>query len=132
MNILKRFKCPLLIIFVLILIVGFFFIGSKYALDHLVIRQVTPTQIANAMKDDHFWRSYREDTLLISGTVVSVAQNGSSTIVGFKTDSSYGAQCSFTSFNGVISVGQTIKVLSVANAAERLKSGVQLNNCVIP
>lgn len=132
MDKLKRFKYPVLILILFILLIGCFFLGSKYALDHLVIRQVTPTQIANAMKDDHFWVSYREDTLLISGTVISVTLSGNNTIVGFKTDSPYSAQCSFTNLNGVIGVGQTIKVLSVANAAERLKSGVQLNNCLTP
>lgn len=114
----------------LLFVIGSFFIGSKYALDHLTIRQVSPTQVANAMKDDHFWVSYREDTLVISGIVTSVTHSGNKTIVGLKTASSYGAQCSFANTDVVINVGQSIKVLSIANAAGRLKSGVQFNNCM--
>src|SRR5665213_1235886 len=125
MNIVKRFKYPIAIIIILIVAVGSFFLGSRYALNHLIIRQITPTQAASAMKDDHFWSSYREDTLIISGTVVSVSHNITDSIVSFKTDSSYGAQCSFPNTKVNIIRGQTIKVLSVANAAERLKSGIQ-------
>ena len=132
MNKLKQFRYPLLILVTLLVAIGSFFIGSKYALDHLTIRQVSPAQIANAMRDDHFWVSYREDTLLISGTVISVAHTGNSTIIGFKTDSTYGVQCNFVNPSEINDVGQTIKVLAVANSAVRLKSGVQLNNCITP
>lgn len=130
MDALKRFKYPALILILLIVLMGCFFIGSKYALDHLVVRQVTPNQLANAMKDDHFWVSYREDTLLVSGKVMSVTHTGNDTIIGFKTDTSYGAQCNFTNAQEPVLVGQTIKILSIANTAERLQSGVQLNNCL--
>ena len=130
MNKLKRFKCPLLVLAMILFVIGSFFIGSKYALDHLTISQVSPTQVANAMKDDHFWASYREDTLLISGIVTSVTHSGNKTIVGFNTTSSYGAQCSFINTDSVINIGQSIRVLTIANAAERLTSGVQLNNCL--
>ncbi len=129
---LKQFKYPITIFCGIILLVGFFFLGSKYALDRLTIRNVTPTQAANAMKDDHFWVSYREDTLFITGPVTSVSHSGQGTLVNFRTDSSYGAQCSFTNFSGTITRGQTIKVATIANAAEREPSGVKLNNCVIP
>ena len=131
MDRLKRFKYPLLIIVAIVASIGIFFLGSIYALDHLSIRQITPTQAANAMKDDHFWSSYRENTLLITGDVISVAKSGNNTIVSFKTDSSYSAECSFTNFNGNITKDQTIKVITVANAAEREPSGVKLNNCLL-
>ena len=131
MNLLKRFKYPILIILILMLTAGGFFMGSKYALDHLAIRQITPTQAATAMKEDHFWASYREDTLLITGTVISVSHDSGGSVVGLKTDSSYGAQCSFRNRQSGIQTGQTIKVLTIANAAERLSSGVQLNDCLL-
>ena len=126
-----RFKYPLLGLIVAVVLVGSFFLGSKYALDHLAIRQVTPTQIASAMKDDHFWRSYRENTLLVSGVVSSVVHGGKSTVISLDTDSSYGVECSFTDISRLPTVGQTIRVLAVAEAAERLKAGVGLNNCIL-
>ncbi len=126
---LNSFRYPIFILALVILLIGSFFLGSKYALDHLVIRQVTPTQIANAMKDDHFWVSYREDLLLISGSIESITHVNSKIIVSFKTNSTYGAQCSFTNINEVLNIGQSIEVLSIANSAERMKSGVQLNDC---
>jgi len=128
---LKFFKYPLLIIIVIIAGLGLFFLGSKYALDHLSFRQITPTQAANAMKDDHFWSSYRENTLLITGDVTAVVKSGDNTIVSFKTNSAYGAECSFTNFSGMITKNQTIKVMTIANAAEREPSGVKLNNCLL-
>lgn len=131
MDKLKPFKYPLLIIIAIIAGTGLFFLGSKYALDHLSIRQITPTQAANAMKDDHFWSSYRENTLLITGDVISVAKSSNNTIVNFKTDSSYGAECSFANFSGTINKGQPIKVVTIANAAERESLGVKLNNCLM-
>jgi hypothetical protein len=132
MNKLKILKYPILIVVSTVLFIGFFLLGSKYALDHLIIRQITPTQAANAMKDDHFWVSYREYTLLITGEVTYVAKSGNNTVVGLKTDSSYSAECSLVNFNGTITKGQTIKIVTIANAAERESSGVKLNNCLMP
>ena len=131
MNKLKSLKYPSLIFVAIIAGTGLFFLGSKYALDHLSFRQITPTQAANAMKDDHFWSSYRENTLLITGDVISVSKSSNNTVVGFKTDSSYGAECSFANFSGTITKGQTIKVITIANAAEREPAGVKLNNCLL-
>jgi hypothetical protein len=131
MDKLKHFKYPLLIIIAVIAGTGVFFLGSKYALDHLSIRQITPTQAANAMKEDHFWSSYRENTLLITGDVISVAKSGNNTIVSFKTNSSYGAECSFANFRGTITKDKTIKVITIANSAERESSAVKLNNCLL-
>jgi len=131
MDVLQRFKIPIIIIVACILLVISFFLGSKYALDNLAIRQVTPTQLASAMKDDHFWRSYREDTLVVSGKVSSVVHGGSSTVVEFATGSTYGVQCSFNNISHVPTVGQSIKVSTIANGAMRLKSGVGLKDCLL-
>lgn len=131
MDKLKSLKYPLAVIITIVVGIGLFFLGSKYALDHLSFRQITATQAANAMKDDHFWSSYRENTLLITGDVVSVSKNGNNTSVGFKTDSSYGANCNFANFSGTITKGQTIKIMTIANAAEREPSAVKLNNCLL-
>ncbi len=126
-----RFKYPIITAVVASLLVVSFFLGSKYALDHLAIKQISPTQAANAMKDDHFWSSYRQDTLLISGVVSTVVHGGGSTVVSFNTDSPYGVQCSFANISHVPAVGQTIRVLTVAESADRLNAGVGLNNCLL-
>ena len=131
MDQIKRFKYPLAAIIILIVIALSFLLGSKYALNNLVIRQITPSQAAEAMKNDHFWSSYREDTLIISGTITSLSHSGADTSVNFKTDSTYGAECSFVNFRGKISKGQTIKVLTIASAAERQPASVKLNNCLL-
>jgi len=131
MAILRLLKYPLLIVIAILACLACFFLGSKHALAHLSIRQITPTQAANAMKDDHFWSSYREDTLIITGEVLSVNKSGGTTIVSFKTDSTYGMECSFAYSIDTITKGQTVRVTAIANSGERESSSVRLNNCVL-
>jgi hypothetical protein len=129
---LRNYKYPVFMVIVFALFIGFFFLNSIYTLDHLVIRQITATQAADAIKNDHFWVSYREDTLPLTGEVTSVTKSGNDTEVGLKTDSFYTAECSLKNFQGTITHGQTIKLLTIANDAERMPSGVKLKKCLIP
>jgi hypothetical protein len=39
---------------------GFFFLGARHAVQTLAIRRVTPDQVSNAMRDDHFYSDYNE------------------------------------------------------------------------
>ncbi len=116
---------------VVVLIVIAFFLGDKHGVEHMSFKHITTTQAAQAMKNDDFYSSYRENTLMISGKVTSVSHSGRSLIVGFKTDSSYGTACSFVNYSGTIRPGETINILSEGAVAERQPSTVLLHSCQI-
>jgi hypothetical protein len=120
-----------IVVIVIMLLMGFYFLGDKYALDHLSVRQITPTQAANAMKNDHFWASYRENILVIHGSVNSITQSSDAALVRFKTNSTYSAVCSFTNPSVKISKGQNIQILTIAYAAQREPSGVKFHTCLL-
>jgi len=130
----KHTQLAKLIILVLVLIVvGFasFFLGSKHAVESMTIKRVTPTQIAEAMKGDHFYSDYKENTLLVKGTISTVSQSNGDLVVGFKTSSSYGALCDFGNSGVSFRTGGTITVLAESGPAERQPSAVLLKGCVL-
>jgi hypothetical protein len=80
-------------VIVLIICSGVFSLGDKHGVESMAFRQVSPTELAEAMKYDHFYRSYRENTLLVSGVIVTLTQQGNELILGFKTSSTYQTLC---------------------------------------
>lgn len=46
--------------------------SALYTLSHMNFRDVTPTQLAAAMRKDEFWSSNRFNTLVFDGEVGSV------------------------------------------------------------
>ena len=125
-------KALALVALVMVVYAGSFLLGDKHALQSMTIKRVTPTQIANAMKGDHFYSDYRENTVLVSGTVASAVRDGNGLTVIFKTSSSYQAVCHFDTYLATIRSGQTITVLSEAATADRQPAGVLLHSCIIP
>lgn len=109
-----------------------FFLGDRHAAEGMTIKRVAPAQVANAMKGDYFYSTYGENTLLVTGTVESVARSGKDLTVTFKADSSYKAVCSFENYTRPIHGGQTITALSEAATAQRQPAGILLRGCVIP
>jgi hypothetical protein len=128
-NVLKAF---VLVVLVIVIYAGSFFLGDKHALQSMTIKRVAPTQLANAMKGDYFYSKYGENTLLISGTVDSAVRSGNGLTVTFKTSSSYHAVCHFDTYVAAIRSGQTITVLTEAAVADRQPAGVLLHSCIIP
>jgi hypothetical protein len=119
-------------LFIIILAVGAFFLGDKHGIETMTFRRVTSDQLATAMHDDHFYSSYRENTLLVRGTVASISNTNGDSIVGFKSTLSFKAACDFGAMIPVVHQGETITVLSEAGVAERQPSGVLLKDCLIP
>ena len=62
-----------------------FFLGDAYAVGSLSVREVTPDQLAQAMKADEFYSDFREDTLLVRGQVASVYGNAGGVTLVFLT-----------------------------------------------
>ena len=124
----------LLAVLVLLVLVGSvsFLLGDKHAVETMTIRTVTPDQVANAMKDDDFYANYRENTLLISGTVASVSKQHNDLVIGFKTSSSYRALCDFGSSSTTVHVGDTLTALTEGGVAERQPAAVLLAHCQLP
>lgn len=130
-----RRRIGILIAIVLVAFVGLlavaFYLGDSYALRSLTVRQATPTALAAAMRGDHFYSDYREDTLLVSGAIVSVSQSGGATTVEFLTHDTFTLQCEMSTPPGPLHRDEVITVITEALRASRLPSGVLLDACVI-
>ena len=108
-----------------------FYKGDQYALNRLATKSVTPNQLANAMQQDDFYSTYREDILLVNAPVSSVTKHNGATVVGFKTTVAYHLNCKINTTSTDIKSGDTIRILSVAYNAQRQPNGVLLNNCIL-
>ena len=108
-----------------------FFFGDVYALGNLGIRQVTPDQLAQAMKADEFFSDFREDTLLVRGQVASVYRVAGGTVLKFDTHHGMTTLCGLGHFpTGTLS-GKIVTVVTEGAEARRISSGALLSNCVI-
>jgi hypothetical protein len=122
-----------LAVVVLGIVVVAFLLGGRSAMVGLSIKRVTATDIANAMKDDHFYSDYGQSTLLLDGTVVSVSTRGNDLIAEFKTNSAYQALCDLGAHSASgPHVGDRILVIAEGASGERQPSAVLLHNCVVP
>src|SRR5437868_8371440 len=102
----------LLIIALLIMFVGVgaaaFFLGDTHAIQTMTVRRATPTNVAEAMKADRFFSTYRENTLILRGTVVSA----SATTLGLRTGSDYSLTCTLTAPDASVHVGDAVTVVA--------------------
>ena len=110
---------------------GCYFLGMKHGLESMTFRQATPTDLAEAMKNDHFFTSYRENTLIVSGVIASLNTQGNDLVLGFKTNSSYNAYCNLGAATTSLHIGDTTTVLAEAASAQRQPSAVMLTQCMI-
>ncbi len=107
------------------------YVGDSYALQSLTVQQATPNELAAAMRGDHFYSDYRENTLLIRGAVASVSQSAGATTVEFVTHDAYTLECEMSTLQKSVHRGDVITVITEAYRASRLPSGVSLAGCVI-
>lgn len=114
-----------------IFVVGSFW-GDKHALDHLVITEVTPDEMVQAMSADNFYGLYRESTLLITGIVADVSRQNGETLVQLGTHSSSKAYCDIGTATTTLSAGDSIRALAEGEIANRLpQGGVMLVGCKV-
>ena len=93
-------------------------------------KDVTPTQMAAAMRQDEFWSSNRFNTLVFEGKVQSVNSSNGKTTLGFVTSDSYGASCQMNNSNTMFKIGKTYKFAVESYKAERQPHGVLLHDCL--
>ena len=108
-----------------------FFLGDAYAVGSLSVRQVTPDQLAQAMKADEFYSDFREDTLLVRGQVASVYGNAGGVTLVFLTSGGMKTLCGLAQHPSATLKGKTVAVVTEGANAQRILSGVFLGNCVI-
>ena len=121
-----------LVLFLIIFGGVLYFLGDKHGVESMTFKRTDPTPLANAMKNDNFYTSYRDNTLLVTGTTKSVSQTAKGIQVVFKTNSSYSVTCNFGSKNPGLRANQTVTVLAQGGSAERQPAGVLLTVCTIP
>jgi hypothetical protein len=131
----KLLKNKPLVVFVagFILVVGGLIIAwlsTLYTLEHLSFRDVTPTQMAAAMRQDEFWSTYRFNTLVFDGKVQSISKYTGVTTLEFVTNDSYGASCQMGNTIGNFKVGETYKFETETYQAQRQPHGVLLHGCI--
>jgi hypothetical protein len=108
-----------------------FFFGDAYAVGSLSVRQVTPDQLAQAMKADEFYSDFREDTLLVRGQVASVYGNAGGITLEFQTHGAMKTLCGLEQYPTATLKGKTVMVVTEGANAQRVSSGVFLSDCVI-
>jgi hypothetical protein len=111
---------------------GGFLLGDVQSVKGITVTRATPDQLAEAMRGDRFYSTYRKSALLVTGTVAAVSRRDGHLIVGFRTDFAYGAECDLGPAAVAPRVGDTITVVTVGQAAERLPSAVLLHDCIVP
>ena len=109
-----------------------FFFGSKYALEHLSIKRVNPYELGQAMKTDHFFRTYRENTLFVTGTVLRVERKNDASQIVFDGTRDFEVRCSLKPPLIQIKLGSQITLVTEAASAVRLPKGVLLKDCTLP
>lgn len=105
--------------------------SALYTLNHMSFKDVTPTQMAVAMRQDEFWSSNRFNTLVFEGKVQSVNSSNSKTTLGLVTSDSYGVSCEVSNSGPLFKVGGTYKFAVESYQAERQPHGVLLRNCEV-
>jgi hypothetical protein len=130
MNQSKFIKSAIVILLLLIVAGGCYYWGWRSALNGLTIKMATPTQIAQAMKNDNFYSTYNENTLRVPGVVTSVSQRGRDAVIGLGTDSSFKTLCNLGHVTTNLHNGETVTVLAEAATAERQTQAVMLINCI--
>ena len=103
--------------------------SALYTLNHMAFKDVTPTQLAAAMRKDEFWSSNRFNTLVFDGKVKSISTNGSKATLEFETSDTDGASCEVNDSNTKFEVGKTYKFGVETYQAERQPDGVLLHDC---
>jgi hypothetical protein len=109
--------------------IGSYLWGAKDIVDKIAMH-VTPDQIADAMKNDSFFSSYKEKTLIVEGTVLAISDKGGNVILGFKTSSAFQALCNLNVASSSIQAGDTIRVVALGATAARENSAVLLQDCM--
>lgn len=106
-----------------------FWFGNLHARQSVGIVKVSPTQLADAMQRDGFYRQYGDAAVLFTGKVVNIQQKNSVTVTTFATSSTYALECQFNG-EGQIKVGDTLSVAAPGGSAERLPKAVLLHDCL--
>lgn len=131
MNRVRIVKIAAGVLLLLAAVSGAFFLGSKYALEHLSTRRVNPYELGLAMKKDHFFRTYRENTLLITGMVLKVEQKNGSAQIFFDGTHTIDVRCSLKIPLNPPEIGSYVTLATEAAEAVRLTNGVLLRKCTL-
>jgi hypothetical protein len=117
---------------VVVLCGGFYFLGSKSAEQGMSVKRITPQAAAEAMQQDHFYSDNRENTLIVTGLVASIAPQNGHLVVTFKTAGSFKARCQLAANALGVQAGDTVKFLTEGGTAQRQPDGVLLTDCTLP
>jgi hypothetical protein len=125
------------VVLVLAVVVGLgllavaFFLGDKYAVDHMTVERVRPSQVATAMQQDYFFSKYRASAVLMSGTVASAVTSPTHQVIRFETAGLYRVFCTMQPNAPKLHVGERVTIITTGAQAVRLTNGVMLNRCVL-
>lgn len=126
----------ILLVIVMLGVVAFigaltFYHGDSRALKNLTIRQVSAESAASAMRNDEFYSDYRENTLLVTGSIATISDHHSRPTIEFTTSGNFKSLCQLTSRQPALRVGERITIVTEAYSALRRPSAVLLNSCVV-
>lgn len=122
----------LVVVLLVLFAAGFFLFGERHALRSLTIKRVGPEQLATAMQQDHFYSTYSQSTLLVTGTIESVSKQGNHLVATFKTSASFKAQCDLGGNDQNLPTNREITLITEGGTALRLSNAILLTNCTLP
>ena len=92
---------------------------------------VSAEQVAQAMADDSFFSDYRNEALLVRGTVSSVETASGATLVTLSTGLATAVVCDLGERATTIRAGDSITVLVNSSDVKRLPDEVLLSPCAV-
>lgn len=106
-------------------------LGRQHALGSLAFADVSATDAAQAMQDDHFFSDYGDKILVVHGTVANVQTSGGGYAISLGTGTAFGLMCTVTSPSGAgqPAAGTVITAVAPGGTAQREPSSVNLPDC---
>lgn len=120
-----------ILVFVFTFLIGASILSTwRLTLSKLTIKSVTPNQIANAMKNDSFYSTYDENTLMVRGQISTISKQGKDLVIGLKSNSSFKLLCDLGNVSLNLQIGNKVTVFAEGATAERQPNAVLLKNSV--
>ncbi|HUD81194.1 MAG TPA: hypothetical protein VMR08_01010 [Patescibacteria group bacterium] len=130
MNKSKIIRISIIVIILIFVGAAGFYAGWSFALSKLTVKTITPTQAANAMKNDDFYSNYNENMLEIHGVVASITDKNNDLVIGLATNSTYKTYCDLGHVPTKPQKESLVTVMAGGATARRQPNAVVLNNCV--
>jgi hypothetical protein len=110
-------------------IVGGWWLGTRQALTGLAFEDVTADVAATAMQQDHFYADFGRRVLIVHGSVASVDEARTGTVIILRTEGTTRLTCVVPSDAQPPDPGQDIRLVAIGGSALREPDGLRFPDC---